>query len=115
MASNGVGFITWNIELLPDTQAAALRRHVEVHSLTALKRDARLREDCAIEFACQEALKVGNGYTVPEAIELFTKGMTAPGYKLYTDALQLLRLRAAYLRFVDMAAWPKGHGDDAAT
>lgn len=115
MASNGVRFITWSIELLPDTQAAALRRHVDVHSLTALKRDTRLREDCAIEFACQEALKVGNGYTVPEAIELFTKGMTAPGYKLYTDALQLLRLRAAYLRFVDMAAWPEGRGDYAAT
>lgn len=114
MASNGVRFITWSIELLPDTQAAALRRHVEVHSLPALKRDARLLEDCAIEFACQEALKVGNGYTVPEAIELFTKGLTAPGYKLYADALQLLRLRAAYLRFVDAADFPKGHDGEKA-
>lgn len=115
MASNGVGFITWSIERLPDTQAAALRRHVEGHSLAALKRDARLREDCAIEFACQAALKDGNAYTVPEAIELLTKGHTPPGVKLYTDGLQLLRLRAAYLRFVDMAAWPDGRGDDAAT
>ena len=114
MASNGVGFITWSIELLSDEQADALRKHVERQSLAALKRNDRWRESCAIEFACQEALKVGNGYTVPEAVELLTKGMTAPGYKLYTDALQLLRLRAAYLRFVDMAAWPEERGDDAA-
>ncbi len=68
-----------------------------------------------MELNSQEARKDGNGYTVSEAIELFTKGLTAPGYKLYADALQLLRLRAAYLRFVDMAAWPDGRGDDAAT
>ena len=115
MSSNGVGFITWSIELLSDEQADALRKHVETQSLAALKRNDRWRESCAIEFACQEALKVGNRYTVPEAIELFTKGMTAPGYKLYTDALQLLRLRAAYLRFVDMAVWSEGGGHDEAT
>jgi hypothetical protein len=110
-----VGSITWSIELLSDEQADALRKHVEAHSLDALKRDARLREDCAIEFACQAALNDGNAYTVPEAIELLTKGHTPPGVKLYTDGLQLLRLRAAYLRCVDMAAWPEGRGDDAAT
>lgn len=113
MASNGVGFITWSIELLSDKQAEALRKHVDTHSLGALKRNDRYRESSAIEFACQEARKDGNGYTVPEAIDLFRKGLTAPGYKLYTDALQLLRLRAAYLRFVDMAAWPEGRDDEA--
>ena len=114
MASNGVGFITWSIELLSDEQADALRKHVETQSLAALKRNDRWRESCAIEFACQEARKEGNGYTVQEAVDLFRKGLTAPGYKLYTDALQLLRLRAAYLRFVDMAVKPEGHGDDEA-
>ena len=115
MSSNGVGFITWSIELLSDEQADALRKHVERQSLAALKRNDRWRESCAIEFACQEARKDGNGYTVQEAVDLFRKGLTAPGYKLYADALQLLRLRAAYLRFVDMAVKPEGHGDDEAT
>lgn len=114
MASNGVGFITWSIELLSDTQAAALRRHVEVHSLAALKRDARLREDCAIEFACQIALRDGNAYTLPEAIELLTSGRTAPVQRLYIDALQLLRLRAAYARFVHLAACLENHAGESA-
>lgn len=104
MASKG--FVSWSVELLPRAQADAMRKHVKTHSLAALKGNLQWRESSAIEFACQEALKNGNGYTVPEAIELLTEWRTAAGGKLFSDSMELLRLRAAYLKFVDDAEWP---------
>lgn len=110
MASKG--FVSWSVELLSRAQADALRKHVEAHSLVALKRDAGLREAAAIDFTCEAALQDGNGYTICEAVELLTNWRTAGERRLYTDALKLLRLRAAYLKFVEVAAWPEGHVDD---